>query len=696
MGAVFAAAAAASAAPLADGNDPAAAVAALTGARTRLAWVSCAGSDANASALMCLDSNDGRGPRVLVERRGELGHVHFVPDGNQVVFGDLTAGKIRSVSWGGGASRELADGVPTHVWRDPCSGVQWVCAMPKWKLRDADMVFRFRLDRPDVIESVWEKTPISWGWFSLSADGRRAVGAFPWPYCALVSLPEQESENRSGGCWPSIAPDNSYRFFVLGGSHSSMNLYDMGGWPRQVVLRADGGPVGQVSMPQWTNHARFMTLASPVVGDRRASEIYLGRFDAEFSGVQRWVRVTTNDVPDLYGDAWIEPGKGPKEGVVMVRTPEIIAGATTRPGRRQGWPDIAGDSVFVWEDGGKPNRVVDGSRPGHACVAEARGLAVYGRRWEMDLSAGGCFVAEAPPAMLKRLRASGQMTVEALLTPPTDDAGTAAAATAPAARDASLGRVLSYGAAGEPANFALLQRGDELLLELRTSAGAYVVALGRLHVATPAHVCLTYRGGELRWWLDGEARSPVVQPKGDFTKWNDGPLVFGARWAGALEAVAVTPRAMGGEEIDIRLAMLAGRIVGRRAPRRVVVEARLAEVTLAPAPDAILPYRRALVGHLYEVRKVLAGRCDAGRIVAAHWAILDGRTLRAEWVRGGVYRLELEPFADNPQLETERFVTGVDAAKSIPLYFCPARPPGRPLRIEIGTSRPAKARPGSS
>lgn len=670
--------------PAADANQAAAAVAALTGAHTRLAWVSCAGGDANAASVVGLDSADGRGARALLERRSDYRHVHLSPDGNEVVFGDFTAGKIVAVRWGGGEPRDLGEGVPSDVWRDPCSGVQWVYAMPKWKVRDTNMVFRVRLDRPDVIEVVWEKTPISWGWFSLSGDGQRAVGAMPWPHCALVTLPEQEPVNRSGGCWPSIAPDNSYRFFVLSGSHSSMNLYDMGGWPRTVVLRGEGGPFGQASMPQWTNHARFMTLASPVVGDRRRSEIYLGRFDAEFGGVEKWVRVTHNDVPDTYADAWIDPRKATREGVVTVRTAEIIAAATTRPARRQGWPDTARDSVFVWEDGGKPNRVSDNNGPGRACTVESHGLAVLGRRGEMDMSAGGYFVAETPRRMLERLREGGQLTLEALLTLP--------AAPAAGAGPGALGRVLSYGPAGEPANFALLQRGGELLLELRTSAGAYIVPLGRVQGAAALHLCVTYKSGELTCRFDGTARKLAVQPKGDFRDWKDGPLVFGAGWAGALEALAVTPRAMDGEEIDVRLAMLADRIVGRQAPDRATVEVRLIEATRVPAPETILPYRRAMVAHVYEVRKVLAGKCDAGRIVVAHWAILDGRTLSAEWARGGVYKLELERFADNPQLETERLITDADAAKLIRLYYCPTRPPARPLRIEVGTTLPSESR----
>jgi len=667
-------------------GDVAAQVRRLTGAHTRLAWAQGASRDANGSALVGLDSDDGRGVRVLAPHPTDCRHVHFAPDGEQVVFADFAAGKVRAVRWDGGEVRTLADGVPTDVWRDPCSGVQWVYAMPRWSVRDADMVFRFRLDRPDVIQVVWDKTPASWGWFSLSADGKQAVGTFPWPYCGTVTMPNGSIRYRGGGCWPSIAPDNSYRFWILGGAHQSIALFGPDGRSCNVVLRAEDGPVGAVSMLQWTNHARFLVLVSPLRGDWRTAEAYLGRFDAEFTGVDKWVRLTSNDVRDTYPDAWIQPGGGPREGVIMRRTAEFLA--ATNPAHRQTWPDAVRDTAFLWEDGSRPNRIVGADGLGPVCTAEPKGLAFLGRRWEMDLTAGGYFVAATPPRMLRRLQAAECFTLEALLTPPT-----AADANAPGA----AGRVISYGPAGGAANFALLQRGPELLLELRTTAGQYVLPVGRVQAGVPAHVCVTFRPGELRCHVDGEpspraapakahppggaAGSLALQPRGGLGEWKDGPLVFGAGWRGRLEAVAVTPRVFSTQENDARLAMLAERIAGRRIVERLVVVAALAATTPAPDPASIAPYRRALVANLYEVRKVLAGKYDGRRILVAQWAVLDGKPLPAAWRTGAVYRLELERFGDNPQLEAERYLMDVDALE-LPVYYCPARPPPLPRRSD--------------
>jgi len=54
------------------------------------------------------------------------------------------------------------------------------------------------------------------------------------------------------------------------------------------------------------------------------------------------------------------------------------------------------------------------------------------------------------------------------------------------------------------------------------------------------------------------------------------------------------------------------------------------------------------------------GRFDGARILVAHWCILDGKALPARREKGSRYRLELERFDDNPQLQAERLVSDFD------------------------------------
>jgi hypothetical protein len=104
-------------------------------------------------------------------------------------------------------------------------------------------------------------------------------------------------------------------------------------------------------------------------------------------------------------------------------------------------------------------------------------------------------------------------------------------------------------------------------------------------------------------------------------------------------------------------------------PGRVVLEARLARPGSIPSPRAIAPYRHALVASVYEVVKVVEGVYSARQVLAAQWAIRDGRVLAdARRTVGTVYRLTLEHYDDHPELEGERLITDGDAPP-LPLYY---------------------------
>ena len=50
---------------------------------------------------------------------------------------------------------------------------------------------RRQLNRPDVVETVWDRSPVGNAtvpWFRLSADGKYAAGAFPWPKCGVADM----------------------------------------------------------------------------------------------------------------------------------------------------------------------------------------------------------------------------------------------------------------------------------------------------------------------------------------------------------------------------------------------------------------------------------------------------------------------------------------------------------------------------
>ncbi|MGE3518335.1 MAG: hypothetical protein AB7J63_05240, partial [Vicinamibacterales bacterium] len=66
-----------------------------------------------------------------------------------------------------------------------------------------------------------------------------------------------------------------------------------------------------------------------------------------------------------------------------------------------------------------------------------------------------------------------------------------------------------------------------------------------------------------------------------------------------------------------------------RAPRRIVVDARLTSAAAVPSPRSNAPYRNAHVVHVFDVVTVVEGTYAERRVKAAQWAILDARVLDA-------------------------------------------------------------------
>jgi hypothetical protein len=106
-----------------------------------------------------------------------------------------------------------------------------------------------------------------------------------------------------------------------------------------------------------------------------------------------------------------------------------------------------------------------------------------------------------------------------------------------------------------------------------------------------------------------------------------------------------------------------------RPADRLVVEARLARAGPVPSPEAIAPYRHALVVNEYEVVKVLEGTLADSRIAVAQWAIRDRRVLSdARRTPGARYTLALERYDARPELEGERLVADRDVASTALFY----------------------------
>ncbi|MAF10410.1 hypothetical protein CMK11_08160 [Candidatus Poribacteria bacterium] len=286
------------------------AVVSLTGARTRLVWVR---DEGGVHAVYGFDTEDGRGVRRVVTDVRTYAKPIFTQDGSRVVFTRRSENAVYIVNWDGTGLRKLVSGFASDVWRDPATGVDWLY------VRDDDgggtnPLVRYRLDDPSVVETFWRQTPLGHEqvpWFRLSHDGTRAADAFPWPRCGVATLTGEPTwREYTNGCWPSIAPDDSYRMFVFNGDHRTVTMFDADAQNRRTVRINDAPGIDgeEVYYPRWSNHPRFMTMTGPRIG-KASGELYLGRFNEGFTAMDGWVRITYDNTADMEGDAWIDPGR---------------------------------------------------------------------------------------------------------------------------------------------------------------------------------------------------------------------------------------------------------------------------------------------------------------------------------------------------------------------------------------------------
>jgi hypothetical protein len=303
----------------------------LTGAPTRLVWcrdMDPAGADSSAQSngltLVGFDTEDTVPERVIC---GTVTNYHkpmFAADGRRIVFSRFLPRRICVVNWDGSGMRDLSAGLAEAVWRDPKTGTDWVYATRdaagegEWANWAGTPLFRFPLDAPDRTAIVWDRTPVSCDSLQLSTDGRIASGLFPHPKAGSLDLETGALNTFTRGCWTAMSPDNSYLMWVFDGPHRNLRFFRAAGAQlREVAINTAPG-VGkyEVYHPRWSNHPRILAVTGPykggsgdnrIAGGGPAVEVYLGRLAPDAAAVEDWVKVTNNDRPDFYPDAWVAP-----------------------------------------------------------------------------------------------------------------------------------------------------------------------------------------------------------------------------------------------------------------------------------------------------------------------------------------------------------------------------------------------------
>lgn len=638
---------------------------ALTGSPTRIVWCQARGGDhyGDNTYLMGICTEDGKGEHRILSAGGNYSKPFLTPDGEQIVYTDRKENKFYIVNWDGSNGRELGSGYASDVWRDPSNGIFWVYYRGgNGKTKGG--VMRQRLDDPKVKEKVWDKTPTGHEvvpWFRLSADGTHVATAFPWSSCGVADLTKGNWEKYGGGCWASMAPDNSYRYFHFNGSHRDISVYEAGKKDYRKVSVAGGPGVGnsKVYFPRWGNDVRLLTVGGPKFSDKQ--EILLGRFDSKFTKVEKWVKVSHNDKMDLYGDVWTKRGwevkLGEKAKATLAKQPEKKEERepTRDLSKFKTWPGDQRDLVFLWENNSATNQLAGhGESPGRLCQILARDRAVFGRHYEMILTDGQVVAEEIDEPLMKACRASDSLSVETTIT----------------AFSNSSGKIVSA-SNGDDSNFALIQSGDKLEFHIRTSKGQQKTELCTLNPGTPHHVLVSYHSGKLAAYLDGEKVHETDRISGDLDDWKTLPVAFGGSgWDGSMEGVSIYSRPIFADEASHKSRLFAERMGDRKPIDSLQVEAKLVEMTATPAVEALQEYSRGLVVYAYEVAKVVQGSQNAPKIQVAHWAILDRKLLPEMGSRklGETYQLRLEALDAHPQLQSERSFNDCEDF-DIPIYY---------------------------
>lgn len=662
---------------------------AMTGAHTRVVWIQdagdkpCAFSEWPTVKLIGLDSEDGKGEREIISTIGSISKPVIMADGKRVAFGNKVENTCYVVNWDGSGLRAVVkDAEFQDVWTDPRDGTDWIYAKVKEKRGEAEIpvIRRFRMDNPTASELIWDKMPVSM--FMVSGDGKVASGGGDGGNSpqGMLTLPNGNFYQMAGGCWPSMSRDNSHRMWVFTGNHRSIHFCVPANRTGKAITFGSlfhGAPgvltSDEMYHPRWTNNIRFAAMTGPYgrtawryseetklsVEAARGVEVYLGRFSEDFTHIEAWVKVSNNQRGDYWPDAWIEPNQ--KQPVVAdAEEPVSPQEATTQVDTR--------GLVYAWENASAGNQVIEPKTGAiRQCTGQLHGMARYGRGSVMDL-AGGSFVPDnADVPLLAACRQSNQLGIEATITPTGEDV--------PEGQT-----VMAFGSGSAGGNFALVQRGSWLMLRLRTDgAGTYAdeMPLFQLVRNQPNHVVVSYSPGKLACYLNGRRALLRNGLRGGFGNWDTQRLIFGdsweggSNWVGLMEGVAIYAREIGAEEARQRFARASERNQDRKPLEPVVLEAKLIDAAPAADPKGISPYKRCVSVHLYEVQKVVQGRCDEKKICVAHWSVMDGKVVPSfgKLVKGQSYTLTLEKWDDHPEQHSERMINGDYDDQGAAMYY---------------------------
>ena len=191
----------------------------------------------------------------------------------------------------------------------------------------------------------------------------------------------------------------------------------------------------EVYHPRWSNDVRYMVMTGPyTAGDKKIKlwdgadgvEIYIGKFNKEFRGMDGWLKLTKSRVGEFFPDVWIAGGENRSS---KFRSPTAVSAAQARRSAKRAdsrssrnrttarGPAAETALLFQWRDNKDNGQFVDGSGKTRNVRLKAEGGARFGPNGEMHIL-GGAFVPDG--AFNKEIRdackKSDQIAIEAIVT----------------------------------------------------------------------------------------------------------------------------------------------------------------------------------------------------------------------------------------------------------------------------------------
>jgi len=518
----------------------------FTGSPARLVWVQDLLDNKDVFArgehlrLMGYDSEDGKGERIILSGPGNFFRPLLTPSGQQIVFSDFYQRKVQVVDWAGENQRYLTKGRALAVWRDPADGIEWIYigrgSIKSSSGPGSQRLYRVQLENPAIEELVWDKTPLGED-VHVSGDSRRFSARVSGSACVLIDIDQQGAHRHGKGCWPAVAPDQSYRFWFFDGAHRNLEMVDtrQGARNRIHLANAPGIEGHEVYHPRWSNHPRYMVMTGPytirqginnIRGGGGGVEIYAGRFNEDYTDVESWLQVTTNQRADFYPDLWVARDEQVAPAKVMSVNP---SNKITSPQKDSHWPMVKENLLFAWQNVAAKNEWT--SQEGQLYQAEivARGMARFALNYQMRLGSGWYLATRSPEPDPREYTDAKALSLEFV-------------ASLPVQQKQADGWLLALGRENDGQTILRVDQGFLVMEERRKGKQVQVMRLGQLPVGQ-SHIMLNIDQTKVTLRINTDAPKTYPRTVSELIAW---PLNMGdpqpqknSSWNGLLERVAL-------------------------------------------------------------------------------------------------------------------------------------------------------------